>query len=63
MNADPTQMNADGTRMKRNHEVKTLDVWAMSWTQPPRPARLTPAWKRRLSAFIGGFKAFFWSWS
>jgi hypothetical protein len=49
--------------MKRNHEFKTLDVLAMSYSQPSRPPRLSPAWKRRLSAFIGEFKAVFWSWS
>jgi hypothetical protein len=49
--------------MKRNHEFKTLDVLAMSYSQPSRPPRLSPAWKRRLSALIGEFKAVFWSWS
>jgi hypothetical protein len=63
MNADGTRMNADGIEMKRNHEYKSLDVLAMSYGQHQHSLRLSPAWKRRLSAFIGGFKALLWSWS
>jgi hypothetical protein len=48
--------------MKRDSQMKTLDVWATAWTQGSGASGIPRAWKRRLSAFIGGFKALLWNW-
>ena len=63
MSADPTQMNADGMKMKRNSDSSSTDLWVLAWSQAPRPLRLSRAWKRRLSALAGAFKALFWNFS
>jgi len=49
--------------MKNDHRNSANDVWLLAWSQPRHSSRLSPKWRRRLSTFIGGFKALLWSWS
>ena len=63
MNADGTQMHADAMNAKRESGSSSMEMCALAWSQEPRPLRLSRAWKRRLSAFMGAFRSLLWNWS